>query len=483
VITAKFLPGVQMSFNTTPPGLKLSIDGTTAYQNYNFIWADGSTHAISAPASQMDSKGRRWTFQSWSNKVDASQTITADANNPEHYVIANYSALGQVKILTNPPGVKIQADGADCTTPCTLDRNAGTKIAISAPASIPQDANSRLDFLGWNDSTAPTRDFTFSSDVTTIYANFGTAYRVAAGSDPANGVDLAFDPPSPDQFYPADTQLTVTAKARPGFKFRRWGGDVSGTIPSTQLSVSGPRAVVAMLDRIPYIAPAGIKNAAGDTVDGSVAPGSIITIFGESLAPALVVGPNNPLAQAIGDTVVTVNDRFLPLLFVSPKQINAQVLSDLPDGDYTLKVQTTGQAVVLGTFRISRNAPGLFTRPVDDRTFSAANHEDGTPITPDSPAHRGETVSVFGTGFGPYDQPIIDGFITPDPSNYRLLDPVEVNIGDLPVQPVWSGAAPGMVGTTVTRLKIDDSLPSATNLEVTVKVNGKPSNKVLLPVE
>ena len=40
---------------------------------------------------------------------------------------------------------------------------------------------------------------------------------------------------------------------------------------------------------------------------------------------------------------VTINESILPLLFVSPQQINAQLPSSLTDGTYTLNVQNTGQ--------------------------------------------------------------------------------------------------------------------------------------------
>jgi uncharacterized protein (TIGR03437 family) len=73
------------------------------------------------------------------------------------------------------------------------------------------------------------------------------------------------------------------------------------------------------------------------------------------------MGPRNPLAQTLADVVVTVGDRLLPLLFVSPQQINAQVLSDVPDGEHTLRVRWTGKPDVTGTFVVSRNSPGLFS--------------------------------------------------------------------------------------------------------------------------
>ncbi len=71
---------------------------------------------------------------------------------------------------------------------------------------------------------------------------------------------------------------------------------------------------------------------------GVVAPGSIISIYGANLTSELKIGPSNPLSQTIDDMYVTVNGSILPLIFVSPTQINAQLLSTLGEGDYTLQV-------------------------------------------------------------------------------------------------------------------------------------------------
>ncbi|HEX9382029.1 MAG TPA: IPT/TIG domain-containing protein, partial [Gemmatimonadaceae bacterium] len=220
------------------------------------------------------------------------------------------------------------------------------------------------------------------------------------------------------------------------------------------------------------------------TPDGTVAPGSIISIYGDNLSPSLQVGPTNPLSQTLANVTVTVSDRLLPLFFVSPQQINAQVPSDLPDGDYTIQVHSLGQPDVVGAFTISRDAPGIFTQQNDQNLpLALALHEDGTVVTFDSPARRNETVSIYGTGFGPYDHKVIDGFPIASTDNISVVDPVTVTTGDIDLHPDWTGAAKNMVGMTVVKLKIIDDMPAAANVDLTVLVNGKTSNKVTLPVQ
>jgi uncharacterized protein (TIGR03437 family) len=240
--------------------------------------------------------------------------------------------------------------------------------------------------------------------------------------------------------------------------------------------------VVAQMDTVPYIAPAGVRNAAGDTPSSAVAPGSIITIFGENLSPTLEVGRVNPLSQAIAGVTVTVDDRILGLLFVSPKQINAQVPSNLPDGDYTLAVHSTTQADVSATFTVRRDAPGLFFQSADSQQYAIALHEDGSLVTPENPAKAGETLALLGTGFGPYKGIVIDGFFPPEPAPV-LMDSVTVSAGDQSPVQASAGAALGYTGVAATKFRVPDGLPAGANVALKVTVNGTDSNTVTLPIQ
>src|SRR5581483_6182293 len=188
--------------------------------------------------------------------------------------------------------------------------------------------------------------------------------------------------------------------------------------------------------------------------------------------------PVNPLSQTLLGVTATVNDRILPLLFVSPQQINAQVPSDLPDGDYTILVHSTGQPDVSATFTVARNAPGLFFQSLDAKPYVIALHADGSQVTADSPAQAGETISILGTGFGPYAGRVIDGFFPPNPAP-ALADPVTLTTGDQSPAPAWAGAASGYTGVASTSFKVPDGLPGGTAVPLKITINGQDSNTVL----
>ena len=246
--------------------------------------------------------------------------------------------------------------------------------------------------------------------------------------------------------------------------------------------MSAPRAVEALLDRVPYIAPAGVANAAGKTPESGVAAGSIVSIFGASLSSELVSGPSNPLAQTLGGVIVRTEDRILPLFFVSPAQVNMQLPDDYSPGEKLLTVSSQGLPDVKAAFKVVRNAPGLFQQIISGDSFAVVTHEDGSVVTADSPAKRGELLTLYGTGLGPTDHGRPTGFPVPDSPRYLLVDTATVLMGDSEIAVEGAFAQPGRIGIDVVQFRLGDAAPSG-NTQIRVRVNGHESNTVLLPVE
>ena len=481
-LTVNFVPGALESFVTNPSGLKLNVDGRSNWPSFNFIWGLGETHTVSPLMQQNDSKGRKYIFKSWSNNGPASQNLTVDqaAVTSGNRLIVNYTKLSRLVVQSTPPGLTVNVDGAPCTTPCNVDRQDGAQVEVSASNSIPAGASARMDFKRWSDGASADHKVTINGDAT-LTAVYTHSYLLSTGSSPAGGVAFKLAPPSADGFYSSNAQVVVTASANPGYQFRKWEGDLSGTFPTGTVTMSTPRSVMAILARVPYLGPAAVKNAAGDTPTGMIAPGSIFSVFGQSLAPQAQVGPSNPLSQSIDGVALITGERILGLMSVSPEQINAQLPSDLPNGNYTLVVQAIGQPDISAPFKVSRNAPGLFADVVDGKSYVVGQHEDGSVITLSSPAKHGEVIAVLGTGFGPYAHPSPDGFMAQAPAP-ALVDHVIISAGDTRPDTVWAGAAVGYTGVAAVKFKIAPDLPSGT-VNLKIQINGQSSNTVLLPVD
>ena len=476
-VTATYVPAAPVALLTQPVGLPLKVDGVTTTLNplnpYYYAWGVGEKHTVEAPAQQTDAQGRVWRFSAWSNGGDEAQEITvpldADVTGGMR-LTAVYTQLGQLTVTSPVAALSVIVDGESCTVPCKVLRALGQKVQIAVPYSIPQGDGSRLDFNGWPGGGA---DYTVTLGETaqTVAATYRAMNRLSAASDPPDGANWKVDPASGDGFYSADTMVSVSLTTQPGFRFRRWDGDLSGTIPSGVVAMTAPRAVRAVLDPVPYIAPTGVANAAGETPSTSVAAASIVSIFGANLANSTAVAGDGMLPQTLAGVTARVGDRLLPLVFASPAQINAVLPTDLVEGSQILTISPPAQPDVRASFTVARNAPGL---------FGTVFHEDGSPVTADAPAHSGELLTVYGTGFGPTDHPRLDGFPIPASPDYLIADAVNGHIGDTEVNLVKAFAAPGKIGIDAVQFRLADGTASG---PLKITVNGVDSNSVTLPVE
>src|SRR5205823_532526 len=153
----------------------------------------------------------------------------------------------------------------------------------------------------------------------------------------------------------------------------------------------------------------------------------------------------------------------LPLFFVSPSQINVQLPDDIAPGTQILTVSSQGQPDVHATFAVVRDAPGLFPQVVNGQAFGVILHEDGTPVTGDSPARHGELLTLYGTGLGPADHLRPEGFAVPQSPAYLILDSVTLQVGDATLTAEKAFAVPGKFGIDAIQFRLGDGSPSGMN--------------------
>jgi uncharacterized protein (TIGR03437 family) len=493
LLTARFVPAAPVTFLTQPRlNLPLIINNRTWPGSF-FHFGLNRDIPFSAPLETVDSDGRRWRFKGWSNGGPASQTlrITQELVDNGIVLIALYEPLNKLSIETNPSGLPVTVDGRTCPTPCMVERAENESVTVASSPTVTQANVLRLEFTNWSDGGAETRQIGFQPVIRRIVANYKQLYRLTALGNPRQGVTFSFNPAAPDDFYDLGRQVTVTARANNGFRFRRWGGDTAGMFPSASVTMGGPRTVVAELETIPFIDPAGVKNAAGtgpqdDGPMGRVAPGSLITIFGVNLTPREEIGPRAPQVQTLAELAVRAGDRLLPLSFANSNQVNAQLPFDLPLGPNKLTVIRTGQPDVSADFEVVRNAPGLFTQYGTEQEgqppMGLAFRADGSVVTEQAPARPNEVINLVGTGLGGFRNNPPPGFEIPAGAEFTLIDPVEVLVGDQTIQPLRVIATPGFVGMTTVQIRVGPQFPVGQSSNLRIRVSGKESNTVRLLV-
>jgi uncharacterized protein (TIGR03437 family) len=198
----------------------------------------------------------------------------------------------------------------------------------------------------------------------------------------------------------------------------------------------------------------GIANFAGVQVSGRVAPGELVTIFGTDIGTDVPAGmkldANGIAASELNGTQVLFDSFASPLIHSQKDQIDAVV----PSGPYQgspVTMQILRNGAVVAQIQISMVAadPAISRVQVPAGSVAAgaaaALNQDQTINTPQNPAPSGTVVSIFGTGFGPTNPPVVDGEV----SIHRLSSlnlPVTVTLaGTSPLEVLYAGQAPGLI--------------------------------------
>lgn len=216
----------------------------------------------------------------------------------------------------------------------------------------------------------------------------------------------------------------------------------------------------------PALIQVSVLNAAS-LLEGPVAPGEILTIFGAGIGP--VQGANGTfdstglLTTEVGGTEVRFDNIRAPVLYAQQDQINLQVPYTVAGRAQTqMEIRYNGKAVAAAALAVTEAAPALF--PV------AAN-QDGSPNSPSEPAPRGTILTFYGTGEGLTDGPNIAGRMAELPYPRPLL-PVTVAVAGLAAEILYAGSAPGLVGVFQLNARVPGGYIPPGTATVIVSVGG-----------
>ncbi len=188
----------------------------------------------------------------------------------------------------------------------------------------------------------------------------------------------------------------------------------------------------------------GVAAAAGSGVPPS--PGSLVSVYGINFSGDSITGAAGfPLPLALGGASVLVDAKPVPMLSVSPWQINIELPQETPVTNSSFQASFDNGAVTPAEVAaIQATGPAVF---VTDTQQAAVLHA-GTSILADDahPAKPGETLEMFGTGLGVTDPAIPAGQPAPaNPPAIAKVTPV-VSINNVEAQVLFAGLAPGFAG-------------------------------------
>jgi protocatechuate 3,4-dioxygenase, beta subunit len=219
---------------------------------------------------------------------------------------------------------------------------------------------------------------------------------------------------------------------------------------------------------------AGVTH--GASLRAGAASGSWITLFGAGLSSTTRTWRdseivNNRLPQTLDDVSVRINNQPASIYYISPTQINALAPETLADG--TAQVTVTSANLTSDPISVDfrRFAPGFFQFPGEN---AAAVRSDGTYIGPAGliqgvttvAARPGETILLYGTGFGPTSPSVDPAMVVSTPA--ATANAVRIQIHNQPATVAFAGlVSPGLYQFNVTVPDLQDG-----EYPVTAEVGG-----------
>ncbi|HYW48764.1 MAG TPA: hypothetical protein VE959_38220 [Bryobacteraceae bacterium] len=236
----------------------------------------------------------------------------------------------------------------------------------------------------------------------------------------------------------------------------------------------------------------------GNTVQSAAAPGtavapdSLASLLGASLASATAQAGGQPPPATLGGVTLSVTDsagaaRTAPLLYVSPGQVNFVVPDGTAAGPATFTV-TNGSATQTATAMVQPVAPGLFSMNGTGSGVAAATAISVQASNPQLQA----PVAVFQcTGSVCVSVPINLGVDTPiyvtfygtGIRNRSSLANVSVTINGMSVPVLYAGPSPAWDGLDQVNAGLVLGLRGSGESNVVLTVDGQASNAVTINIQ
>ncbi len=210
---------------------------------------------------------------------------------------------------------------------------------------------------------------------------------------------------------------------------------------------------------LPSIFPDGVMSASDYGGFSSIAPGSWVEIYGANLAAVTGEWTTSDFSGNTAPTVlngvkVTIGGQPAFVSYTSPGQVNVQAPNVAPGTQQLVLTNSAGAtqaySITVAAMQPELLAPANFM--VGPYQYVVAQHVDYSFVLPPGTlpgvltegAHAGETIVMYGIGFGPVTPATAPGQIATGLTQLTAL--TQVQIGGLQAQVTYAGLAPMFVG-------------------------------------
>ena len=229
----------------------------------------------------------------------------------------------------------------------------------------------------------------------------------------------------------------------------------------------------------PSIRDGGVVNtasyAAGGPPFGSLAQGSLFSIYGSDLGPEQYAGADrSPYPTTLGGVSIKLiqaaGQYDAGLLLASKGQINAILPAAMPLGDAQVVVTYNGTSSAPAAITVSKVSIGVFQQELDGQhVASAQNLRSATESLLNlsvSPAKPDDVVDLWVTGLGP----------APDAT------PIAITVGGIPAQRVYPNRQPEETGVEHIFFTVPSGIAFGCRVPVVITSGGIEANPTVIAV-
>ena len=362
---------------------------------------------------------------------------------------------------------------------------AGSSSGVGASGSESPRAS------GCNASSLVVQPTTLTDPSSSVMLSQGANLDVRVADNCGNNIDVGTVSAT---FSSKDSQLTLahtgggrwsktwtpvdSSQNRVVVKFRALAGQ------GTQILSGSASVTVALQSAVPQVPVTSATANAASFASTFVAPGGFISIFGQEMTGATSESNTLPLPSQVNGTQVLMAGRPLPLLYVAPGQINAQV-------PFNLAVNSTQQLVVMRGSSISvpqdvvvaAAQPAVYTQDASGTGPGSIQNasNNSTLVTAANPAQAGDVVVIYCNGLGAVSPPVPEGVGATGLSS--TVSPLTATIGGIPATVQFAGLTPGIPGLYQVNAVVPAGLPSGTQVPVVLTIAGQSSPPVTMAVQ
>jgi uncharacterized protein (TIGR03437 family) len=234
------------------------------------------------------------------------------------------------------------------------------------------------------------------------------------------------------------------------------------------------------VSNVPTISKNGVVNAAG--YQQNIESGSWVAITGTNLSSTTRTWGasdfvNGPFPTSLDGVSVTINGNPAFVEYISPTQINVQAPADNATGLVPVQVTDSNGTSQAAMVTLQTASPAFF---VWGGKYAAATQPDysfvgpaglfGSAVTT-TPAKPGDTIILWGTGFGPTNPAVPAGQNAPTSTVAIPTNTITMLVGSINAQVLGAALTPGNAGVYQIAIQVPPNAPNG-DLPITAQVAG-----------